>query len=69
MTASHTTDAPDTDASVSTLPESDSFKISPLIQLTLLSFYTALVVPLPFLAAAPNASIAPVWLWADLVSA
>ncbi|MEM6596665.1 MAG: hypothetical protein AAF810_15835 [Cyanobacteria bacterium P01_D01_bin.36] len=64
MTASHTTDAPDTDASVSTLPESDSFKISPLIQLTLLSFYTALVVPLPFLAAATNASIAPVWLWA-----
>ena len=64
MTASHTTDAPDTDASVSTLPESDSFKISPLIQLTLQSFYTTIVDPLPILSAATNASIAPVWLCA-----
>lgn len=51
-------DLPDSD-----LPDSDSFNISPLIKLTLLSFYTALVVPLPFLAAATNAAIAPIWLW------
>jgi len=56
-----------TDASGSDLSESDSFKISPLIQLTLMSFYTALVVPLPFLAAATNAAISPNWLWIGAV--
>lgn len=45
------------------LLQPDSFKISPLIQLTLMSFYTALVVPLPFLAAATNASVPPALLW------
>ena len=53
----------DSALSEAALSESDSFKISPLIQLTLMSFYTALVVPLPFLAAATNAAIAPFWLW------
>lgn len=45
------------------LPETDSFKISPLIQLTLMSLYVALVVPLPFLAAATQAPISPALLW------
>ncbi len=52
-----------TTLSESDLPETDSFKISPLIQLTLMSFYTALVVPLPFLAAATHSAVSPVWLW------
>ncbi len=46
-----------------TLPDSDRFKISPLIQLTLMSFYVALVVPLPFLAAVTHAAVPPTWLW------
>ena len=46
-----------------TLPESDSFKISPLIQLTLMSLYVALVTPLPFLAAVTDAAVPPSWLW------
>jgi len=45
------------------LPEQDTFKISPLIQLTLMSFYLALVVPLPFLAKATGAAIPPALLW------
>lgn len=45
------------------LPSQDSFKISPLIQLTLTSFYIALVIPLPFLAIATNAAIPPSLLW------
>lgn len=45
------------------LPETDSFKISPLIQLTLLSFYTALVIPLPFLAKATSAPVPSSLLW------
>ncbi len=47
----------------STLPETDSFRISPLIQLTLTALYVALVVPLPFLAAATNAPVSPTLLW------
>lgn len=51
------------DSSADVFPESfsDSFKISPLIQLTLMSFYTALVIPLPFLAEATQAPV-PSWL-------
>jgi hypothetical protein len=45
------------------LPESDSFKISPLIQLTLTSLYVALVIPLPFLAKATAAAVSPTLLW------
>ncbi|MGB7251357.1 MAG: hypothetical protein WBC73_20655 [Phormidesmis sp.] len=44
----------------------DSFKVSPLIQLTLLSFYVALVIPLPFLAAVTHAPIPPALLWVGL---
>ena len=44
------------------LPQSDRFNISPLIKLTLLSFYIALLIPLPFLAVATNASVSPVLL-------
>ncbi|MGD1855908.1 MAG: hypothetical protein ACFB2W_16830 [Leptolyngbyaceae cyanobacterium] len=39
--------------------ESDRFRISPLIKITLLSFYTALLLPLPFLAQATDAPVAP----------
>ena len=49
------------------LPRQDSFKISPLIQLTLTSFYIALVIPLPFLARATNAPIPPSLLWVGFV--
>ncbi|CAN5582410.1 hypothetical protein BH23CYA1_BH23CYA1_06850 [soil metagenome] len=45
------------------LPETDSFRISPLIQLTLMSLYIALVVPLPFLAAVTQAPVPPALLW------
>ena len=45
------------------LPETDSFKIAPLIKLTLLSFYTALMVPLPFLAKSTQAPIPPALMW------
>ncbi|MEL7333759.1 MAG: hypothetical protein AAFN12_16040 [Cyanobacteria bacterium J06560_2] len=45
------------------LPETDSFKISPLIKLTLFSFYGALMVPLPFLAKATEAPIPPILMW------
>lgn len=49
------------------LPEADSFKISPLIQLTLTALYIALVIPLPFLAAATDAPVSPTWLWGGFV--
>lgn len=45
------------------MPPSDSFKISPLIQLTLLSLYIALVIPLPFLSALTQSSVSPTLLW------
>ena len=54
-------------SSLETLPETDSFKISPLIQLTLMAFYTALVIPLPFLAQATQAPIPVPLLWAGAV--
>jgi hypothetical protein len=41
--------------------EIEVFSISPLIRLTLLSFYTALTLPLPFLARVTAAPV-PVWL-------
>ena len=37
----------------------DRFRISPLIKVTLLSFYVALLSPLPFLAQATDAPVAP----------
>ena len=48
------------------LPETDSFQISPLIILTLLSFYTALMIPLPFLAKATAAPVPPSVIWMAL---
>lgn len=39
------------------------FRISPLIRLTLLSFYVALTVPLPFLAQISAAPVPPLLLW------
>lgn len=44
------------------LAETDVFPISPLIKITLLSLYLALVAPLPFLAAATQAPVPPGWL-------
>ncbi len=43
--------------------EAERFNVSPLIQLTLMSFYTSLVVPLPFLATATNSPIPSTLLW------
>ncbi len=37
----------------------DRFRISPLIKITLLSFYIALLLPLPFLAQATDAPVGP----------
>ncbi len=37
----------------------DRFRISPLIKITLLSFYAALLLPLPFLAQATDAPVSP----------
>jgi hypothetical protein len=38
------------------------FRISPIIRVTLLTFYVALTLPLPFLATVSSAPIAPGWL-------
>ncbi len=51
-----------------TFPDSDRFKISPLIQLTLMSLYVALVVPLPFLAAVTHSAVPPTGLWIGIVA-
>jgi hypothetical protein len=45
----------------------ETFKISPLIRLTLISLYIALTLPLPFLAAVTSAPIPPSLLWIGLV--
>lgn len=45
------------------LPAKDRFKISPIIQLTLVSLYIALVIPLPFLAEMTDAPVPPSLLW------
>ncbi|MEO0755332.1 MAG: hypothetical protein AAFY78_00490 [Cyanobacteria bacterium J06648_16] len=45
----------------STLSAAKRFRISPLIRLTLLSFYAALVLPLPFLARVTQSPVPP-WL-------
>lgn len=44
----------------------DVFKISPLVRLTLLLLYTALTVPLPFLAQRSGAAIPPWLLWVGI---
>ncbi|MGF1492714.1 MAG: hypothetical protein ACFBSC_09725 [Microcoleaceae cyanobacterium] len=38
------------------------FRLSPIVRFTLLSLYGALMIPLPFLAIAVNASVDPIWL-------
>ncbi|ESA34505.1 hypothetical protein N836_16550 [Leptolyngbya sp. Heron Island J] len=43
----------------STAQSLDRFRISPLIKVTLLSFYVALLLPLPFLAQATDAPVGP----------
>lgn len=53
----------DLSSGLESLPDSDRFKISPLIQLTLTSLYIALVIPLPFLAAVTAAPVSPTLLW------
>ncbi|WP_017304668.1 hypothetical protein [Spirulina subsalsa] len=42
------------------------FPLSPLIRLTLLTFYVALTLPLPFLAEATDAPVPSSWLWVAL---
>lgn len=54
---------PNKDSFKSNSFEPDSFKISPLIQLTLVSLYVALVIPLPFLSEMTNAPVPPSLLW------
>jgi hypothetical protein len=44
----------------------DTFRISPLIRITLLSLYGALTVPLPFLAIATQTPIPPALFWAGI---
>jgi len=47
--------------------ESRIFQLSPLIRITLLLFYTALTLPLPFLAQKAAAPISPEWLIVGLL--
>ncbi|MCW6037184.1 hypothetical protein K4A83_13025 [Spirulina subsalsa FACHB-351] len=42
------------------------FPISPIIRLTLLTFYVALTLPLPFLAQVTQAPVSPLLLWVGL---
>jgi hypothetical protein len=44
-------------------PTPDRFNISPIVRITLLSLYTTLTVPLPFLAAMTEAAVPPIALW------
>ncbi|MEA5511154.1 hypothetical protein VB715_15375 [Crocosphaera sp. UHCC 0190] len=44
-----------------------SFRISPLIQVTLISLYVALTIPLPFLAKVTDAPVSPLILWAGII--
>jgi hypothetical protein len=43
------------------------FRLSPLIRITLLSLYTALTLPLPFLSEVTKAPVPPAALWAAIV--
>jgi hypothetical protein len=43
------------------------FRLSPLIRITLLSLYTALTIPLPFLSEVTKAPVPPAALWAAIV--
>src|SRR4028118_733163 len=43
------------------------FRLSPLIRITLLSLYTALTIPLPFLSEVTKAPVPPTILWVAIV--
>jgi hypothetical protein len=47
--------------------KSSSFRLSPLIQITLISLYLALTIPLPFLAQFTQSPISPLILWVGIV--
>ena len=56
--------------SVESMESNDSlnavFRISPIVRITLLSLYAALLVPLPFLATVTDAPVSPRLLWVGL---
>jgi len=45
---------------------SATFRLSPLIRITLLSLYTALIVPLPFLSKVTSSPVPPALLWVGI---
>lgn len=49
-----------------TPPIPSTFRLSPLIRITLLSLYVALTVPLPFLAQVSDAPVPPALLWGGI---
>jgi hypothetical protein len=49
-----------------TILNSISFRLSPLIQITLISLYLALTIPLPFLAEFTHSSVSPMILWGGI---
>ena len=61
--------APPLASSPSSAPvfEPGVFRLSPLIRITLLSLYTALTIPLPFLSEVTKAPVPPAALWAAIV--
>ncbi len=50
-----------------TIDKEAIFRISPLIRITLFCFYTALTIPLPFLAKVTSAPVPPQLLWVGIV--
>lgn len=71
MSVSQPTELPPTElraATAAALPETDMFRISPLIRITLLLLYVALTVPLPFLAKVAQQPIPPSLLWVGVGS-
>jgi hypothetical protein len=48
------------------MESSSTFRLSPLIRITLLSLYVALTIPLPFLAQVTKAPVPPVLLWVGI---
>ena len=49
-----------------TILNSTSFRLSPLIQITLISLYLALTIPLPFLAKFTHSPVSPMILWGGI---
>jgi len=47
-------------------PSPSTFRLSPLIRITLLSLYVALTVPLPFLSQVSDAPVPPALLWGGI---